>query len=97
MATDTENRVIPSEVIDGAMAFARLDATTLKRGPHPDNGFDCFRLEADIQQYSAFLAALTVQYRSADEVAFLVDQVQIQHDVNGDTLFWLPGVDVPGR
>lgn len=90
--------VIPIGAIEGAMQFAGLEPEALKRGSHPDNGYDCLYLEADIQQYSAFLVALAVQYRTADRLTFLADQVQLQYqDRTGDTRFWLPGVEVPGR
>jgi len=92
-----ESGVIPTGAIEGALAFAGLGEHTLKRGPHPDSGQDCLYLEADIQQYSAFLAALAVQYRTADRLAFLADQVQLQVNGKGDSRFWLPGVEVPGR
>lgn len=97
MITSMESGVIAIGAIQGAMGFAGLEESALKTGAHPDNGRDCLYLEADIQQYSAFLTALAVQYRTADRLAFLVDQVQLQYDGKGDTRFWLPGVEVPGR
>lgn len=77
-----------------ALGFAGLDGTALKSGPHPDSGEECLRLVADVRQYSAFLVALAVQRRAADELSFLADQVQIEHDSNGDTRFWLPGLTI---
>lgn len=97
MITSMESGVIAIGAIQGAMGFAGLEASALKTGAHPDNGQDCLHLEADIQQYSAFLTALAVQYRTADRLTFLVDQVQLQYDGKGDTRFWLPGVEVPGQ
>lgn len=97
MIASMESGVIAIGAIQGAMGFAGLDASALKTGAHPDTGRDCLYLEADIQQYSAFLTALAVQYRTADRLTFLVDQVQLQYDHRENTRFWLPGVEVPGR
>lgn len=98
MITNIRCGVIPVGAVEGALQFAGLHADALKKGYHPDTGRDCLYLEADIQQYSAFLVALAVQYRTADRLVFLADQVQLQYqDGSGDTRFWLPGVEVPGR
>lgn len=79
-----------------ALTFANLGWSKMKRGSHPDNGTDCLYLEADVREYSAFLVALTIQYRHADDLVILADGVQLQHTESGDTRFWLPGVQVRG-
>lgn len=85
-----------SDTVKRALTFANLTPSDLKRDAHPDDGTSCLYLEADIQQYSAFLAALAVQYRSADDLLVLADRVRLQHTPSGDTRFWLPGVQVNG-
>jgi len=77
-----------------ALGFAGLTWSKLHTGTHPDDGTACMWLEADIKEYSAFLAALAVQYRTAEELSFLVDRVQVEHDSSGDTRFWLPGLEI---
>jgi hypothetical protein len=89
--------VLAKGAMEAALSFAELSWDDLKRGPHPDDGHDCLYVEADIQQYSQFLTALAVQYRTADRLLFMTDQVRLQHDDQGDTRFWLPGVEVTGR
>mgnify|MGYP001610562467 FL=1 len=76
------------------MMFANLESESMKRGSHPDSGADCLYLEADIREYSAFLVALAVQYRHADDLLVLADRAQLQHTEAGDTRFWLPQVKV---
>lgn len=97
MTTTVESGVIPAGAVVAAMTFAGLPPETLQSGADPDTGFQCLYLEADIQQYSAFLAALAVQYQTATRLTFLFDQVKVQSDRRGNTRFWLPGVEVPGR
>lgn len=85
---------LDSSTVDRALMFANLESDSLKRGPDPDSGADCLYLEADIREYSAFLVALSVQYRHADDLLVLADRVQLQHTEAGDTRFWLPRVKV---
>lgn len=89
--------VLSVGAVKAALDFAGLKWHDLKRGSHPDDGHDCLYLEAPIQQYSQFLTALAVQYRTADRLSFLVDRVRLQHDEEEDTRFWMPGVEIPGR
>lgn len=86
---------IQPDAAERALKFANLDWPSLKRGPHPDSGEDCLYLEADIREYSAFLVALTVQYRNeAEAIVGFADRVQLQHTESGDTRFWIPGIGV---
>lgn len=73
-----------------ALEFAGLDAEALSIGPHPDTGQPSWVLDATIQQYSAFLASLAVQFKSASRLESIIDTVQIENRTNGDTLFWIP-------
>ena len=77
--------------VENALEFAGLTRDAFQRGPHFDNGHLCTYLKADIQEYSAFIAALAVQCRLVDVMVPLVDRVQLQYDGNGDTRFWMPG------
>jgi hypothetical protein len=96
VSTEKASGRIHPDAVKAALKFAKLDWMKVKRGGHPDSGEDCLYLEADVQQYSAFLAALAVQSRTADAIGFLVDQVQLQETDTGDTRFWFPGVVVRG-
>lgn len=87
-------KVFPRTAIMRALEYAGLRQSDMKAGPHPDTGQDCLYLEATIQQYSAFLAALAVQYRTAEDMTGITDTVQIQTDSSGDSRFWIPGVRV---
>jgi len=84
------------DAVGRALTYANLTWQGIKRGPHPDNGTDCVYLEADVREYSAFLVALAVQYRHADDLLVLADRVQLQHTETGDTRFWIPGMSVNG-
>lgn len=90
----TVSNPISADSIRLALDFSGLTWNKLHTGAHPDTGAECLWLEADIQEYSAFLVALAVQYRAADELSFLTDQVRIEHDRSGDTRFWLPGLKI---
>ncbi|MFE0472720.1 hypothetical protein ACFW2V_13995 [Streptomyces sp. NPDC058947] len=96
MAAGVTTGVLSAGAVDAALTFAGLKRRDLKRGPHPDDGHDCLYLEAPVQQYSQFLVALAAQYHTADRLLFLTDRVRLQYDSEGDTQFWLPGVEVPG-
>lgn len=87
-------RVFQDGQVQAALDFAGLGRGAFRQAPHPDNGYTCTYLKADIQEYSAFLAALAIQCRAADVLAPLVDQVQLQYDSSGDTRFWLPGLAI---
>lgn len=87
-------RIFQKDQVDNALEFAGLSWGAFKQEPHFDSGFLCTYLKADIQEYSAFIAALAVQCRLADIMAPLVDQVQLQHDGDGDTRFWMPGIAI---
>jgi hypothetical protein len=76
------------------MEFAMLDRKKLRRAPHPDNGTLQICLDADIREYSAFIAALAVRRRSADAMTDVVDNVQMEHLASGDTRFWFSGIEV---
>lgn len=94
---DSDIRVsLSRDAVGRALTYANLTWQGIKRGPHPDNGADCVYLEADVREYSAFLVALAVQYRHADELLVLADRVQLQHAETGDTRFWVPGLSVHG-
>lgn len=94
-AAALEGYAFSQEAVTRALEYAGLDRSALRYAPHPDSGGDCLRLEADIQQYSAFLACLAVQHRTADDTATLTSHVQLHYqDGTGDTLFWFPGVRV---
>lgn len=80
--------------VSAALEFAMLDRTALKRAPHPDSGTSQICLEADIRQYSAFIAALAVRRRSADAMTETVDGVQMEHLASGDTRFWFSGIEI---
>lgn len=85
---------LESSAIDRALTFANLEPQCMGLGSHPDTGKDCLRLEADVREYSAFLVAMAVQYRHADDLLVLADRVQLQHTETGDTRFWFPGVRI---
>jgi len=94
VAAEIVSNPIAADSFRLALSFAGLTWSKLHTGSHPDSGAGCLWLEADIREYSAFLTALAVQFRSADELAFLTDRVQIEHDSNGDTRFWMPGLEI---
>lgn len=94
MADDTVVIGLGRDALDLALEFAGLGRMDLTYGSHPDSGKRCLFLRADVRQYSAFLVALAVQQRSAGSLAHLVDLVQIEHDSNGDTRFWLPSLSI---
>jgi hypothetical protein len=96
MTTKLETGSVEPDAIERSLEFAGLPWESLRRGSHPDSGDDCLFLEGTIQQYSAFLVALAVQHRGAGRMSFLVDQVQLQTDNEGDTRFWMPGLTVRG-
>lgn len=81
--------------VEDALGFAGLPLEALSTGAHPDTGDAAWVLDATIQQYSAFLVALAVQYRTAGDMANIVDSVQIENKTNGDTLFWITDLSVP--
>lgn len=87
-------RIFQEEQVSNALEFAGLAWSAFKQGPHFDSGYLCTYLKADVQEYSAFIAALAVQCRLADVMAPLVDQVQLQYDGEGDTRFWMPGIAI---
>lgn len=78
-----------SDATNRALAFAGLKPEALRLGPHPDTGESSWVLDATIQQYSGFLAALTAQFRMASRMAPIIDSVQIENRTDGDTLFWI--------
>src|ERR1044072_8416910 len=84
------------DAVGRALTYANLTWQGIKRGPHPDNGTDCVYLEADVREYSAFLVALAVQYRHADDLLVLADRGHPQHTERGDPRFWIPGMSVHG-
>lgn len=87
-------RVFQENQVANALEFAGLTQDAFRREPHFDSGIPCTYLRADIQEYSAFIAALAVQCRLADIMTPLVDQVQLQYDSSGDTRFWMPGIAI---
>lgn len=89
MTQETVRKVILEEGITRALEFAGLQRDTLSLGSHPDTGEQSWVLNGTIQQYSAFLIALAVQYRSASALEPIVDSVQIENRPDGDTLFWI--------
>lgn len=94
MATDLKSGTVHADTMKRALEFAGLRWGKLHLGTHPDDGGPCMWLEADIRQYSALLVGLAVQQRTAAALSFLADRVQLQHDSNGDTRFWLPGLEI---
>lgn len=87
-------RVFWEPEISAALEFAKLEREALKRAPHPDSGTLQICLEADIREYSAFIAGLAVRRRSADAMVDVVDNVQMEHLASGDTRFWFSGIEV---
>lgn len=88
-------KTILEKEISRALTFAGLDRTSLSLGAHPDTGEQSWVLDATIQQYSAFLVALAVHFRSASSLESIVDSVQIENRPDGDTLFWINDLAIP--
>lgn len=84
-------------VVKAALKFAGLKPEALRSGHHPDTGDECLCLEADIRQYSAFLAFLAAQICTIDRLGLITDRVRLHISSNGDTLFWLPDIEMSGR
>jgi hypothetical protein len=80
-----------------ALEYAGLEQGALKSGAHPDDGGNCLYMRATIQQYSAFLAALAVQYRTADGTAPITGRVRLDIDNDGDSRFWFPEMQIRER
>jgi hypothetical protein len=66
-------------------------------GPHPDTGQNCLYVDATIQQWSGFIAAMAARHRTAREISALTEQVQLHTGSGGHTRFWLPGIEVGER
>lgn len=96
VTTKVVKKRLAEDTVARALEFAKLNRQALKTGWSVDDGTECLYLEADIQQYSAFLVALAVQFRTADELDFLTGQVQSQYRADGDSKFWLPGLTIEG-
>ena len=94
MTADTTSRQMQSDAMTRALEFAGLSWDDVRSGQHPDDGTLCAWLAADIQQYTAFVIGLAVQQRTAAALSFLADRVQLEHDSNGDTRFWMPGMKI---
>lgn len=77
-----------------ALKFAGLQQDSLSRGSHPDTGRQSWVLDGTIQQYSAFLVALAIQFRFASALEPIIDSVQVENRPDGDTLFWINGLTV---
>lgn len=87
---------LPSDAVEESLSQAGLDRSALIVSSHPDNGSDCLRLEATIQQYGVLLVALAGQCPTSD-LCDLADQAQLQLTRDDDTIFWLPGVEISER
>lgn len=96
MAVKTGRRVLGAGMANSALEYAGLGPESLAYGSDPDTGQDCLYLDADIQQYSAFLVGLAVQCRFADELAPLIGSVRLQFDGPAGNRYWLPGMRVDG-
>lgn len=78
-----------------ALRTAGLQRSALRRGSDPDSGAQCPFLEATPQQYGVFLVSLARQLATGerdDQIAWMAEQVQLQMNGGGDTVFWLQGV-----
>lgn len=93
---------IPRVAVEQALGFARLDASALRRGAHPDTGDERLMLSATVNEYSIFLLGLAVQFRTihgawaGHALASLAEGVQLEMTSGGETRFWFSGVQLEG-
>lgn len=85
----TASGMLDEELVCG-LEYAKLARGDLRWDFHPDSGEPCLVLEATVQQYGRFLVALTWQGRDAGGIA---TAAQLETRQNGDTWFWLPGLE----
>lgn len=78
--------------VKAALEYAGLPQDALTVGSHPDSGQECLCLAADIRQYSAFLACLTLHHGEIRALTPLIGGVQSTHDEQGDMRLWFSGL-----
>lgn len=86
--------LIPEGIAARALGCARLRRSALAVDSNPDDGAGCLRLDATIQEYGVFLVYLCREMRREAPMRRLADRTQLHLTESGETVFWLPGVEL---
>jgi len=94
---EEEKLDVPEYRLLQVMQIAGIDPVALRADAHPDTGQPSTRLDVTIQQYSVFLVKLAIFF-GHHEVRNFVDElagnVQLAMDRDGETTFWLNGINL---